>query len=134
MILRSFLETILPASGWLCGSAEMRNFLASAALRLGVGLALLTSTVAGQQLIRGPLSAPMLNTDAQSAVPRRAAKLTHLRAPKLTHPGRSAAAAKALMGKALSSPPAAGGGVTLGVHTRANSRARRRVIFRCCAR
>ena len=57
--------------------------------------------------------------------PRRAAKLTHLRAPKLTHPGRSAAAAKALMGKALSSPPGAGGWVTFGVHTRANSRARR---------
>ena len=35
------------------------------------------------------------------------------RAPKLTHPGHIAAAAKALMGKALSSPPAAGGGVTL---------------------
>ena len=70
MILLSFLETILPASGWLCGAAEMRKFLASAALRLGVGLALLTSTVAGQQLIRGPLSAPMLNTDAQSAVVR----------------------------------------------------------------
>ena len=49
--------------------------------------------------------------------PRRAARLTHLRAPKLTHPGRRAAAAKALMGKALSSPPAAGGGVTFGVHT-----------------
>ena len=29
------------------------------------------------------------------------------------------------MGKALSSPPAAGGWVTFGVHTRANSRARR---------
>ena len=48
------------------------------------------------------------------------------RAAKLTHPGRGAAAAKALMGKALSSPPAAGGWVTFGVHTRANSRARRR--------
>ena len=59
--------------------------------------------------------------------PRRAAKLTHLRAPKLTHPGRGSAAAKALMGKALSSPPAAGGWVTFGVHTWANSRARRSV-------
>ena len=49
----------------------------------------------------------------QGPIPRRAAKLTHLRAPKLTHPGRGSAAAKALMGKTLSSPPAAGGGVTL---------------------
>ena len=40
---------------------------------------------------------------------RRAAKLTHLRAAKLTHAGHSAAAAKAQQGKVLSSPPAAGG-------------------------
>ena len=53
--------------------------------------------------------------------------LTPRRAAKLTHPGRGVAAAKALMGKALSSPPAAGGWVTFGVHIRANSRARRSV-------
>ncbi len=49
------------------------------------------------------------------------------RAAKLTHPGHSAAAAKARQGMALSSPPAAGGWVTFGVHTGANSRARRTV-------
>ena len=50
-------------------------------------------------------------------VPRRAAKLAR--------PSHIAAAAKPQQGKALSSPPAAGGGVTLGVHTRTNSLARR---------
>ena len=58
--------------------------------------------------------------------PRRAAKLTHLCPAKLAHPGHIAAAAKTQQGKALSSPPTAGGWVTFGVHTRTNSRARRR--------
>ena len=50
-------------------------------------------------------------------------------APKLTHPGPIAAAAKLRQGSALSFLPAVGGWVTFGVHSRANSRARRRPLL-----